>query len=88
MRLIAVVLPVLAALGALVPTAGHADPYRCCAQYGGRGGGATNCGFVTFQQCQATVSGIGGFCVRNQFYTGPDRTTGYGRYERHYRYER
>ena len=30
-----------------------------CAIY--RNGG-TNCGFQTFQQCQASVSGIGGFC--------------------------
>jgi len=29
---------------------------------------ATNCGFLTLQQCRATVSGIGGFCVPNQFY--------------------
>ena len=82
------VLPVLAALGALVPATGHADPYRWCAQYGARRGGATNCGFVTFRQCQETVSGIGGFCVPNQFYTGPDRTTGYGRNERQYPHER
>jgi hypothetical protein len=24
------------------------------------GGGATNCGFATFQQCMAAVSGVGG----------------------------
>ena len=29
---------------------------------------ATNCGFLTIEQCRATVSGIGGFCVINQFY--------------------
>lgn len=89
MRLLSVVLPGLAALAVLVPVSSHADPYPWCAQYG-RGGGATNCGFVSFRQCQATVSGIGGFCVRNQFYTGPDRTTGSGRYERRDRrsYER
>ena len=39
-----------------------------CAVYGGRSGGASNCGFLTWQQCVATVSGIGGFCERNQFY--------------------
>lgn len=89
MRLIPVVLPALAALSVLVPAPGHADPYRWCAQYsGGMGGGGTNCGFITLQQCRETVSGIGGFCVPNQFYTGPDRTTGSGRYERRYRYER
>jgi hypothetical protein len=55
-------------------------------------GGASNCGFITLEQCRATVSGIGGFCVPNQFYTGPAErsTTGSGRYERQYRdsYER
>jgi hypothetical protein len=47
-----------------------AEPYKWCALYSGRGGGGTNCGFVTLEQCRATVSGIGGFCVVNQFYTG------------------
>ena len=50
----------------------HADPYRWCAVYSGDAGGASNCGFVTIEQCRATVSGIGGFCEPNQFYTGPD----------------
>ena len=44
------------------------DPYPWCAVYSGRGGGASNCGFSTWQQCMATVSGIGGFCEPNQFY--------------------
>jgi hypothetical protein len=30
--------------------------------------GQVNCGFLTIEQCRATVSGIGGFCVPNQFY--------------------
>ena len=48
------------------------DNTRWCAQYSGRSGGATNCGFFTIEQCRATVSGIGGFCVPNQFYNpGP-----------------
>ena len=55
-----------------------ADPYRWCAHYGMRGGGI-NCGFVTLAQCRATVSGIGGFCAENQFYTGPGRTVRYKR---------
>ena len=45
------------------------DPYPWCAQYSGDGGGGENCGFLTIQQCRATVSGIGGFCVPNQFYS-------------------
>jgi len=81
-----IVLASLAVAAILAPATGHADPYRWCAQYDGGFGGATNCGFVTLEQCRATVSGIGGFCVPNQFYTGPERsTTGSGRYERRYR---
>jgi Protein of unknown function (DUF3551) len=44
------------------------DPYPWCAVYSGRGGGASNCGFLTLEQCRATVSGIGGSCEPNQFY--------------------
>ena len=44
------------------------DPNPWCAVYSGRMGGASNCGFRTWQQCMATVSGIGGFCSPNQFY--------------------
>jgi len=49
-----------------------AEPYRWCATYGARG--ARNCGFVTLEQCRATVSGIGGSCSENLFYTGPEQT--------------
>jgi len=56
------------------PTAGQAQTYPWCAQYGGMGGGGgRNCGFSTYEQCLATVSGVGGFCERNSFYTGPER---------------
>ena len=44
------------------------DPYPWCAVYGSDMGGASNCGFSTWQQCMATVSGIGGSCEPNQFY--------------------
>jgi Protein of unknown function (DUF3551) len=49
-----------------------ADPYKWCAVYGDDGG--SNCGFLTIEQCWATVSGIGGFCEPNQFYTGSAET--------------
>ncbi len=63
---------IIAAVAAvLTPSAGSADPYKWCAVYSGDMGGATNCGFVTIEQCRATVSGIGGFCDPNPFYTGP-----------------
>jgi hypothetical protein len=39
-----------------------------CSYYGGgRGGGGRNCGFYSFDQCQANVRGIGGFCQQNPF---------------------
>jgi hypothetical protein len=60
----------LTVVGALSGLAGsaYAQDYPWCATYSGRAGGAQNCGFSTFEQCQATVSGIGGFCDRNTQY--------------------
>jgi Protein of unknown function (DUF3551) len=77
----------LALFGLLMPAAAHADPYRWCAQYSERGGGgAENCGFVTLRQCEATISGIGGFCMPNLNYTGPDGyNVGWAAPRRHHR---
>lgn len=52
-----------------------ADPYKWCAVYGGGdtgGSGGGNCYFLTLEQCQAQIFGMGGFCEPNQFYTGRD----------------
>ena len=69
---ILVTLAVVAGTSAFMPAA-QAEPYKWCAQYGGgRGGGARNCGFVSYEQCMQTIRGIGGFCERNAFYTGPE----------------
>ena len=52
-------------------TSAKADPYKWCAiMGGGDDGGFVNCYFVTLQQCQATVSGVGGFCRVNFYYDG------------------
>ena len=45
----------------------EAQNYPWCAIYG-TGFEGTNCGFVTFQQCLNTVSGIDGFCEPNTQY--------------------
>jgi len=47
--------------------------YPWCAQYGGGGldGGGRNCGFWTYQQCMAALSGNGGYCEVNAMYRGP-----------------
>jgi len=73
MRLATFVVAVFAVLAALAASSAFAyempyDPYPWCAVYSGDAGGASNCGFLTIDQCRATVSGIGGFCEPNQFY--------------------
>jgi hypothetical protein len=45
----------------------EAQNYPWCAQYGATPSAPTNCG----KQCLATISGIGGFCVRNNMYQPP-----------------
>lgn len=62
-------LAALSAVMTMVPASSKAEViYPFCAYYGRDSG--TNCGFVTFQQCLATVSGIGGYCAENPFYRG------------------
>ncbi len=63
MRTILVMSIMLATLSAF--TAGARAEGSWCAMYGT---GGTNCGFYSFEQCQATVSGVGGFCGNNPFY--------------------
>jgi hypothetical protein len=50
-------------------SAGHAQEYPWCAEYGGNHGG-TNCGFVSYQQCLASLSGNGGSCTANPLFRG------------------
>jgi hypothetical protein len=80
MRYVLFALSVVAATAALnTPT--KAQNYPWCALYsGGMGGGGTNCGFTTFQQCMETARGLGSFCQPNTQYRqspGPHAT---GRY--------
>jgi hypothetical protein len=56
----------------LIANPAAADPYKWCAAYQN---GSNNCGFTTIEQCRASVSGVGGSCAPNQFYTGPDKTS-------------
>jgi hypothetical protein len=59
----------LLAIGAAVEPA-KADPYQWCAIFSGDLGGVRNCSFFTMEQCLATVSGVGGSCQPNPWYTG------------------
>ncbi len=58
-KVIAAIVMVPIVLSQTPATALPCDNTRWCAQYSGKAGGATNCGFFTIEQCRATVSGIG-----------------------------
>jgi len=78
MRTVAIASFIFATLS-LLPDGAQAAPW--CAQYGGgRGGGGTNCGFYSFEQCLAALSGNGGFCTQNAF-----ENPFYRYYQRRYR---
>jgi hypothetical protein len=69
MKTMLLVLGVLLATTAIAPRA-NAQNYPWCAIYDGSFGGR-NCGFTTYEQCRATISGIGGFCNLNTMYEPP-----------------
>ena len=54
---------ILAAGAVLLPHGSAHAGGRWCAQYNYHGG-ATNCGFHSYQQCRAAISGNGGACYR------------------------
>jgi hypothetical protein len=68
----AAVKSLLFSLGIIAVTAATGAPaqaqnYPWCASYD-TGDEAHNCGFVSYEQCMATVRGIGGFCEVNTQY--------------------
>jgi hypothetical protein len=63
MRTIALVSITLATLS--ISTIGARADGSWCANYGT--GPGMNCGFHSYQQCMATISGIGGYCEPNTF---------------------
>ncbi len=61
----------LVAGSVVMSSSAQAQNYPWCAVLN-MGDAAYNCGFVTVQQCMDSVHGIGGFCVRNNMYRGPE----------------
>lgn len=59
---------VAAVIGLSSQAAAQGPPW--CAAYRN---GSTNCGFYTYDQCMASVSGIGGYCNRNYIDGAPDK---------------
>jgi hypothetical protein len=68
MRLLLFILGVLVAIVCIEKPA-EAGPW--CAYYDDQDGGFTNCGFATFQQCLAAVSGVGGNCGPSPYPSSP-----------------
>jgi hypothetical protein len=68
MRILVFVLAMFAATAG-IGTRAEAQNYPWCADYAGFG--SQNCGFTTFQQCMAALSGNGGFCNANTQYVSP-----------------
>ena len=66
----------LGALGASTPASAQG---AWCAQYSGDSG-ATNCGFYTYGQCRAAVSGVGGFCSSSPYTRRGNWGAAYARY--------
>jgi len=67
--------PLLFTLAVFAVTAGlgsraQAQNYPWCALYD-TADEARNCGFVSYEQCKTTVSGIGGWCMLNNLYQPP-----------------
>ena len=67
----AIAILVVLLLGLAGTPARAADPYRWCAEYGSDMGGTSSCYFHTLDQCRAAISGHGGFCRENPYFTGP-----------------
>jgi hypothetical protein len=66
MRLLSLALGVAISVAGLAARA-EAQNYPWCAIYD-VGDAAYNCGFVSYEQCRASVSGIGGTCMLNTTY--------------------
>lgn len=49
----------------IMPSSGEAREYPWCAQYSAF---TYNCGFMTLQQCRASIYGVGGYCRQNWSY--------------------
>jgi hypothetical protein len=69
MKILLVLTAMLTVVGATTARA-VAQNYPWCTYYAVKGG-ATNCGFTTYEQCMTTLSGMGGFCALNTQYVPP-----------------
>jgi hypothetical protein len=62
MRMLAILTVIATIISFTHEASAEGKYYPWCARYNGY---TTNCGFETFQQCLATISGAGGICQQN-----------------------
>ena len=67
MKILFLIVGILA-VTSLAGAPAKAQNYPWCSIYTGSMSGSKNCGFTSFEQCMANVSGIGGFCQQNDTY--------------------
>jgi len=68
-------LALLVAVVGAAPSSFAQSPYDypwCSVRGGWSGGGGQSCYYTSYQQCMATLSGIGGTCIRNPWFHGPE----------------
>jgi hypothetical protein len=64
----------VAVVGAAPSSLAQSSPYEypwCSLRGGWSGGGGQSCYYTSYQQCMASLSGIGGTCIRNPYVDGP-----------------
>ena len=66
MMRLAIIATAAALAGGFAGSSAKAAEWPWCAGYGGEGG-ASNCGFASWKQCQLNISGVGGFCYPNPY---------------------
>jgi hypothetical protein len=75
----------VATIGALDAATPASAQGAWCADYSGRDGGSTNCGFYTLQQCRWAVSGVGGSCSPSPYVVYGNEAPPRRKVRRHYR---
>jgi hypothetical protein len=74
---------IIAALLGEIQTASAQSPtsYPWCARYY-KDGTPTSCYFTSYQQCRASVSGVGGLCFQSPYYHATPASVAPRRYRR------
>jgi len=70
-----ILMPFLAVVAIVATGAntGYAQNRRFCTQTSIFSGGWPHCAYDTFEQCRATASGTGAYCVSNPWYVEPEK---------------